>query len=46
MTKADEPKEFPVQGGDRNGRGQGTVRESVYMAAYKVYSHVMRHSKP
>ena len=31
---------FPIQGGDEHGRGQGVVCKAVYMRAYEVYSAV------
>ena len=33
-------EQFPVQGGNRHGRGQGVVCKDVYMRAYEVYCHV------
>jgi hypothetical protein len=30
----------PIQGGDEHGRGQGQVRDEVYLRAYEVYSFV------
>lgn len=41
MTVPNAPADdlYPVQGGTPYGRGQGQVNESVYMRAYKVYSH-------
>lgn len=37
---ADEIKLFPIQVKRGYGRDRTTVRESVYMRAYEVYSHV------
>lgn len=35
-----EIKLFPVQGGGRHSRGQGVLRESVYLRVYEVYCYV------
>lgn len=39
------PKLFPIQGGDRHGRGQGQVCQDVYMRAYEVYRAVYGEQK-
>lgn len=36
---------FPVQGGDRNGRGHGEVSAAVYLRAYEVYRHCFGEQK-